>query len=146
MDICEKQRALFQNTYASLRGRIHPNGYAPTSVTGAYEGMFSRDSSIQIMAHVACRDYEAARMLLSYIFSYHRQYGYDFALHMMLEDRPPYSDMVQADATFFLLHAWYLYAVHAPQSEEKERLLAQTEEQAVGFANYFLTPEFYRQD
>ena len=146
MDICEKQRVLFQNTYASLRSRIHPNGYAPTSVTGAYEGMFSRDASIQIMAHVACRDYEAARMLLSYIFSYHRQYGYDFALHMMLEDRPPYSDMVQADATFFLLHAWYLYAVHAPQSEEKERLLAQTEEQAVGFANYFLTPEFYRQD
>ena len=69
MDIREKQRTLFQNTYASLRGRIHPNGYAPTSVTGAYEGMFSRDSSIQIMAHVACRDYEAARMLLSYIFS-----------------------------------------------------------------------------
>lgn len=146
MDIRDKQRTLFQNTYASLRGRIHPKGYAPTSVTGAYEGMFSRDASIQIMAHVACRDYETARMLLSYIFSYHRQYGYDFALHMMLEDQPPYSDMVQADATFFLLHAWYLYAVYAPQSEEKERLLAQTEEQAVGFANYFLTPEFYRQD
>lgn len=146
MCISEKQQMLFQTTYESLRGRIHANGYAPTSVTGAYEGMFSRDASIQIMSHVACRDYEAARLLLSYIFSYHKQYGYDFALHIMLEDQPPYSDKVQADATFFLLHAWYLYAIHAPRSKEKTRFLEQTEEQVVGFVDYFLTPEFYRQD
>ena len=54
--------------------------------------------------------------------------------------------MMQADSTFFLLHAWYLYAVHAPQSEEKAQLLAQTEAQAAAFAEFYLTPEFYRQD
>ncbi len=146
MNIPEKHRLLFRNTYESLRGRIHSNGYAPTSVTGAYKGMFTRDASIQIMAHTACGDFDAARRMLAYIFSYHRQYGYDFALHIMLEGQPPYSDMIQADSTFFLLHAWYLYAVHAPRSEEKARLLAQTEAQAAVFADYYLTPEFYRQE
>ena len=135
MNIPEKHRLLFRNTYASLRGRIHPNGYAPTSVTGAYEGMFARDASIQIMAHAACGDFDAARRMLTYIFAYHRQSGYEFALHIMLEDQPPYSDMMQADSTFFLLHAWYLYAVHAPRSEEKTLLLAQTEAQAAAFAH-----------
>lgn len=146
MNIPEKHRLLFRNTYASLRGRIHPNGYAPTSVTGAYEGMFARDASIQIMAHAACGDFDAARRMLTYIFAYHRQSGYEFALHIMLEDQPPYSDMMQADSTFFLLHAWYLYAVHAPRSEEKALLLAQTEAQAAAFADFYLTPEFYRQE
>ena len=46
MNIPEKHRLLFRNTYESLRGRIHSNGYAPTSVTGAYKGMFTRDASI----------------------------------------------------------------------------------------------------
>ena len=146
LDFPERSLLLFQNTYASLRGRIHANGYAPTSVTGAYDGMFSRDAAIQTMAHIACRDYDAARQLLTYIFHYHKTYGYDFALHIMLEEQPPFSDMVQADATFFLLHAWYLYAVYAPQSAQKASFLSQTEEQAVSFANHYLTPEFYRQD
>ena len=53
MNIPEKHRLLFRTTYESLRGRIHSNGYAPTSVTGAYKGMFTRDASIQIMAHTA---------------------------------------------------------------------------------------------
>ena len=70
MNIPEKHRLLFRNTYESLRGRIHSNGYTPTSVTGTYNGMFTRDASIQIMAHTACGDFDAARRMLAYIFSY----------------------------------------------------------------------------
>lgn len=43
-------KEMYKNTYANLTNRITNRGYAPTSLTGAYEGMFIRDSSIQVMA------------------------------------------------------------------------------------------------
>ena len=49
----EQAAALYNNSYRSLADRITDRGYAPTSLTGAYQGMFIRDTSIQIMAHTA---------------------------------------------------------------------------------------------
>ncbi len=139
----QHQIQLFKATYASLRNRIHLSGYAPTSVTGSYPGMFPRDASIQVMAHTLCGDFAPALRILQYLFRYHRTYGYNYALHMILEDLPPFSDKIQTDTTFFLLHAWCVYMAAAPDSSEKAAFRAESTQQVYAFASYFFTDVYY---
>ena len=63
-------KEMYKNTYANLTNRITNRGYAPTSLTGAYEGMFIRDSSIQVMAQNAYGDYQKSRQVLNFFLSY----------------------------------------------------------------------------
>lgn len=142
----KKNAALFQATYQSMLDRTKENGYAQTSITGAYAGMFGRDSSIQIMAHVAAGDYEQAKKILQYTLQYHKKYGYDYLLHIMANDASPISDKMQIDSTFFFLHAWYLFAVAAPDTAENQQFLADSEEQIKTFANYYLTDEYLKEN
>ena len=120
----QKSKDLFVATYDSMLERTAENGYAKTSITGAYPGMFGRDSSIQIMSHIAVGDYDYALKLLSFIVEYHKKHDANYVLHIMYNDdfnaelTPP-DDTLQPDATFFFLHAWYLYATQAPESEIK---------------------------
>lgn len=81
--LTERGEQLYESTYASMTNRIDEYGYAITSVTGAYEGMFVRDSSIQIMSHIANGDPELAKALLNYTLSYHIQNGRQYTLHIM---------------------------------------------------------------
>ena len=62
---------LYQGSYDVLYNRITDRGYAITSLTGTYVGMFTRDSAIQAMAHIAKGDSDAARSILRYLLSYH---------------------------------------------------------------------------
>ena len=62
---------LHKNSYDILYNRITDRGYAVTSLTGLYIGMFPRDSSIQAMAHISHGDSVSARKILRYLLSYH---------------------------------------------------------------------------
>lgn len=139
----QKNAALFAATYQSMIDRTQENGYAQTSITGAYPGMFCRDSSIQIMAHVAAGDYDQAAKLLQYILDYHKTYEYSYVIHIMNNGADAISYTLQTDTTFFFLHAWYLYATQADDTPEKAAFLARSEEQIKGFADYFLKPSYW---
>ncbi len=138
-----KGESLYAKTYQSMLDRIQSNGYAQTSLNGAYEGMFGRDSSIQVMAHVAQGDYDSAAKILTYIVNYHNQYKRDYVMHIMLNNKAPYSDKMQTDTTFFFLHAWYMYATKAPASAEKTATLNATEAKVKVFADYFMNDVFF---
>ena len=60
-------RDLHKNSYDILKNRITDRGYAVTSLTGLYVGMFPRDSSIQVMAHLSSGDTVSARKILRYL-------------------------------------------------------------------------------
>lgn len=79
----EKATEMYKNTYSNLTERITSRGYAPTSLTGAYEGMFIRDSSIQIMAQNAYGDYQKSREVLKYLLSYQQGLGASYAQHIV---------------------------------------------------------------
>lgn len=81
-------KEMYKNTYANLTNRITNRGYAPTSLTGAYEGMFIRDSSIQVMAQNAYGDYQKSRQVLNFLLSYQQGLGADYAQHIV----PDYED------------------------------------------------------
>lgn len=74
---------MYKNTYANLTDRITNRGYAPTSLTGAYEGMFIRDSSIQIMAQNAYGDYQKSKEILNFLLSYQQGIGANYAQHIV---------------------------------------------------------------
>jgi len=61
---------LFDSTYASLRDRVTDRGYAPTSLTGYYGAMYTRDSSVNALALLDGGDDAKARAILRYIFRY----------------------------------------------------------------------------
>jgi len=118
--------------------RIHENGYADTSITGSYDGMFCRDTSIQIMCHVAQGDYDKARKLMQYVIDFHETYGYDFAVHVIYEDGKPPSLRRQADTSFFFIHAWVMYMNSAPKTPEKDTFMSGSYSIIQKFANYYL--------
>ena len=138
----QKQVALFQNTYRSMIDRTKESGYAQTSITGTYPGMFGRDSSIQIMAHVLAGDYDHAAKIMNFMFDYHKKKGYGYVLHVMNCVEPLISDKLQLDSTFFFLHAWYLYATKAIETEAKAAFLAASEPAIKDFADYFLNDKY----
>ncbi len=141
----KKNESLFKATYQSMLDRTHDNGYAQTSINGVYPGMFGRDSSIQIMAHVAAGDYDQAAKLIGFIVQYHNTYNVDYVLHIMAEEARPISAKEQPDATFFFLHAWYLYVTQAPQTDETRAFIESTLPRVRKFADYYLN-DYYMKD
>ena len=85
VELTEADVDLFQNSYDILYNRITDRGYAITSLTGTYFGMFTRDSSIQAMAHVAYGDSDAARAILRYLLSCHAALGLTHGTHIIDE-------------------------------------------------------------
>ncbi len=132
-----KGQELYTNTYASMLERIESSGYAHTSITGAYDGMFSRDTSIQAMAHIAQGDYDTARSLLSYIVEFHKKNNLKYAVHIIYGNGT-YSAKEQIDATYFFLHAWYLFATGAPNNSQNKSFIEGSLSKVKEFANYYL--------
>ncbi|MBR3844902.1 MAG: endonuclease/exonuclease/phosphatase family protein, partial [Clostridia bacterium] len=130
-----KGEALYAATYQSMIDRIREDGYAQTSLTGAYEGMFPRDSSIQIMAHVAQGDFDQARMILNYLTEYHRAKNLSYVMHII---RTHDSYIKQTDTTFFFLHSWYLFATQAPKTAQNKAYIEGSYDMVKKFANYYL--------
>lgn len=81
--LSDKGNSLYTATYQTMLDRLNQNGYAQTSLTGAYNGMFVRDASIQVMAHIAEGDMDAAMSILKYMAAYHKAIGAKHAIHIM---------------------------------------------------------------
>ena len=81
--MCESLEELYDSTYESLRSQIMDRGYAATSLTGRYEGMFIRDSSIQVMEHNRYGDYHLSLRILDYLLRYQTALGADAAVHII---------------------------------------------------------------
>lgn len=86
LSFTEQGKTIFQNSYGSLFNRVEEQGYSPTSVNGAYSGMFVRDSSIQVMAHTETGDYSLAERILNYLVHYHQTVGADRAGHILAKN------------------------------------------------------------
>ena len=132
-----KGETLYQNTYQSMIDRIEEDGYTHTSITGAYDGMYGRDTSIQIMAHVAQEDYNTARTLLNYMVNFHKNKNLKHVAHTMYSNGN-YSQNDQVDATFFFLHAWYQFATLAPNNAQNKAFIEGSYAKVKEFANYYL--------
>ncbi len=76
-------KTLLESSYQSLCDRLTERGYAQTSLTGAYNGMFVRDASIQAMAHLARGDDEYAHSLLEYMIRYHEEMDMDYTIRVV---------------------------------------------------------------
>src|SRR5262249_41922901 len=64
------ESGLFDSRYQSLAERVPDRGYAPTSLTGYYGAMYTRDSSVNALALLLGGDDTDARAILRYIFRY----------------------------------------------------------------------------
>ena len=83
VQLSDKGNSLYAATYQTMLDRLYQNGYAQTSLTGAYNGMFVRDASIQVMAHIAQGDMDAAMSILKFMAAYHKAIGAEHAIHIM---------------------------------------------------------------
>ena len=82
-DLSKTALSLYEKTYESLIGRITDRGYTETSLTGAYSGMYLRDSAIQIMAQNAYGDYHLSREMLQFILGQHQDLGWEYTQHIL---------------------------------------------------------------
>ena len=128
---------LYDNTLRSLKERIRPNGYAATSLTGAYDGMYVRDASVQILAHIAAGDRTSAAKLLRFTLISHRSWNPAFAMHVMRDEYTPLSVKPQADTSFLLLHALLKFVASFPDAPELDELLWIAKPLIPAFADYY---------
>jgi hypothetical protein len=80
------ESALFDSTYQSLVERVTDRGYAPTSLTGYYGAMYTRDSSVNALALLLGGDDTDARAILRYIFRYSAAAGAPRMPHRIYEE------------------------------------------------------------
>ena len=138
-----KGLSLYQETYQSMVDRIQPNGYTQTSLTGAYEGMYLRDASIQALAHVVNGDFDEARMILNYITEYHRMNQLSYIMYIIRTHNAYHK---QPDTTFFFLHSWYQFAINAPKTDENVTYIESSYSKIKEFANYYLDNGYIRDE
>lgn len=151
IDPSEADRALYARSYQSLLDRTQESGYAATSLTGAYKGMYVRDAAVQVMAMTANGDLKEARQVLGYLLDYHAAVPAEYALHILPEAADltaetlpkPLSTKMQTDTTYLLLHAavqWYnACKEEAQQTVFLERYWGMMKT----FADYFLQKKYY---
>lgn len=143
--------ALYKLSYSSLINRLSENGYAATSLTGKYKGMYVRDAAIQVMAMVANGDVESAGLMLEYIFTYHESTGYTYALCVLPqvenfeaeEIAAPISKRIQSDTTYMLLHAFVKWYEANTDEAARSLFLERHWGTMCAFADYFTTEEYY---
>lgn len=81
-------RDLYINTYASMENRITEQDYAQTSLTGLYNGMYLRDTSIQTLLHTNQGDTHLSRRALRYLISACEEIGYKTPFHVVSDLYP----------------------------------------------------------
>ena len=134
----QKGKQLYQATYDSMAGRVEEDGYANTSLTGAYGGMFCRDTAVHALCHTRLGDFELACKLLKYTFDYHKQHGFSYVIHVMDKSHRQPDMKKQSDATFVLLYAWAEFAKTAPKTPSVTAFLEESYDLVKTFANYYL--------
>lgn len=139
--LLEEDMKLYQGSYDILYDRITDRGYAITSLTGTYVGMFTRDSSIQAMAHLSNGDSTAARAILRYLLSYHAVLGLQRGTHIVDEIKDEeygnnYLSMAgassdsAAQASYYIAQRKYeqgIYALNAPNNGGAQPFVPQNE-------------------
>lgn len=88
------ETALFDSTYRSLADRVTARGYAPTSLTGYYGAMYTRDSSVNALALLQGGNDAKARAILRYIIRYSAASGAARMPHRIYQE----SDTLSATA------------------------------------------------
>lgn len=140
---------LYFNTLKTFSDRIAENGYAPTSfLTKNYKGMFSRDASIQVLAHISAGEAENAKRVLEYIISYHKKYGEPHTVHIMGDDalgEAPLSHRIQVDGNYMFVDAYSRFA--QKYFDEYKEFIKATFDTVLSFAKYFFeSDEFFKKD
>ena len=109
--------SIYAKSYESMVNRLLPNGYAPTSINGAYSGMFVRDASIQVMSHIINGDMDMASSMLKFIAGTHIAMHAEYAIHIMnpleAEEKVDYRGKV-GDSVSSLSHGAALYLINRP--------------------------------
>lgn len=90
---------LFDSSYASLAARVSHLGYTPTSLTGTYGKMYTRDASVQAMAMLADGDDGRARAILRYLLRYSAATGQARLPHRIAEETNTLSSAQQTDTS-----------------------------------------------
>ena len=81
-------RDLYINTYATMENRITDIDYAQTSLTGLYNGMYLRDTSIQTLLHTNQGDTHLSRRALRYLISACEEIGNEYPFHVVSDLHP----------------------------------------------------------
>lgn len=101
VSLSSKGESIYQATYQTMLDRLNESGFAKTSLTGTYPGMFIRDASIQVMAHLAEGDMQCAKRILQYMAAYHRAINADYGVHVICdlaeEEWFDYQDVIAED-------------------------------------------------
>ncbi|TDP92235.1 NEW3 domain-containing protein [Labedaea rhizosphaerae] len=90
---------LFDSSYASIAARVSHLGYAPTSLTGTYGAMYTRDASVQAMALTAAGDTTRAEAILSYVLRYSAASGQAQLPHRIYDTKNVLTTSRQADVS-----------------------------------------------
>lgn len=151
IDPSDADRALYARSYQSLLDRTQESGYAATSLTGAYKGMYVRDAAVQVMAMTANGDLKEARKVLEYILDYHAAVPAEYALHILPEAADltsetlpkPLSAKMQTDTTYLLLHAAVQWYNACGEEAEQTVFLERYWVMMKTFADYFLQKKYY---
>lgn len=105
---------LFQSTYQSLLERLHPSGYLPESLTGAYGGEFPRTLGPYVFLLLENGEFEKARKTLKYVLDATFLAGMNRIPHVIgpaYEEREPQPDKANPGQ---ILHFIPLYRLDLP--------------------------------
>lgn len=135
----ERNEEIYRTTLDSLYSRTTPDGYVPTSVTGAYPGQFVRDTAAHLFALLVLADFPEARKVLVSLLDRIDASGVERAPQIMFADGSPPVMRDQPDGHYQLLMAWADY-VQLTEDKETERKYYPL---ICGFAFYYLKAPYY---
>ncbi|WP_217594004.1 hypothetical protein [Cohnella sp. GbtcB17] len=135
----ERNDAIYRTTLDSLYSRTTPDGYVPTSVTGAYPGQFVRDTAAHLFALLALADLPEARKVLVSLLDRIEACGAERAPQIMFADGSPPVMLDQPDGHYQLLLAWADYVQLADDRETERKYYPLVRD----FAFYYLKAPYF---
>ncbi|MBC7328097.1 hypothetical protein H5T87_08285 [bacterium] len=105
---------LFQNTYESLLDRLHPDGYLPESLTGAYGGEFPRTLGPYVFLLLENGELEKAKRVLKYVLSATSLAGMNRIPHVIGPSSRDYEPIPDKANPGQILHYIPLYRLDRP--------------------------------
>jgi len=105
------QQRLFQNTYQSLLERLHPNGYLPESLTGAYGGEFPRTLGPYVFLLLENGEFGKAKKALQYVLDAASLSGMSRIPHVIgqeYREREPQINDANPGQIFHFVHLYRL--------------------------------------
>lgn len=139
----EFHESLYRNTYNNIINRIKPSGYFPESLTGYYQGMFSRTVGPCVFLLLEHKEYEKAKKVLSYLTDYSEKVNAKRFPHVVFdieEDGSYQVDMIdQPDGHYHVVLAWARYVETVGDKEFEDA----TYEKMAGWTEYYLDSPYF---